>query len=120
MTARKRLGLGQTLERLRPQLAAAGQRIYDQWEPEDEDGEGGICDEVAREMAQVIASRVPGIEIEDGGWEGDDHAFLVVSRGSARYVVDIPARIYEVGGGYSWRKRKGVQISPDDVVIGRV
>lgn len=111
------------LDALRPQLAAVAQRVYDQWDPDDEDNEfggGGICDVVAREMEGVIGSEIDDVEIEDGGHDGDDHAWLLVSRGGTTYAVDIPPGVYEVGGGYSWRKLPDVTITPDDVVIEHV
>lgn len=65
----------------------------------------------------MIDNGIPGVEIREGGWEGDDHAYIIVQRGRKAFVVDIPPEVYETGGGYSWRKRKGVQFEPDDVVI---
>ena len=109
--------LGQILETLRPQLAAATQIVYDNWQP-DENGEyaGGICDEIAETMAGVIAS-VTDCQIDEGGHDGDDHMFLIVSQGKYRYWVDLPAYTYETGGGYSWQKLPDVIIRPEDFVI---
>jgi hypothetical protein len=66
-------------------------------------------------MGAVIASKVGDVGVEDGGQEGDDHAYLIVSRGAERVTVDIPASVYEVGGGYRWRKREGVHLGSNDV-----
>lgn len=104
------------LKALRPLMAQAAQGIYNEWD----DAEGfGICDEIQSEMAGVIGEHIEA-NIEDGGHDGDDHAFLIVSRGNERYWVDIPSRVYESGGGYSWKKIPGVVIQPSDVVIAAI
>lgn len=110
------------LAELRPQMAAAAQAVYDDWGQNDdgfdeEFGEGGICDRVAEALWRVIDNGIPDVEIRDGGWDGDDHAYLIAQRGQKAFVVDIPPRVYETGGGYSWRKRKGVRFDAADVVI---
>lgn len=109
------------LNSLRPLLAKAAQQVYNSWHPEDEYddfGGGGICDAVSNEMAGVIYSRLRiRAEVEEGGHEGDDHAWLIVSRGEETYGVDIPPGVYETGGGYSWEKIPGVHISPGHVNI---
>ena len=116
-------GLFRELERLAPVLASAAQRVYDTWEQDedgmDEDlGGGGICDLVAQEMAAALSSA--GIETMEGGHQGDDHAFLIAYNDDEAFAVDIPPGVYEVGGGYSWRKRPGVTIDASDVVIDEV
>ena len=106
---------------MRAELAAAAQQAVDEWQP-DEDGwdeelgAGGACDGVSRAMAEVLAS-VEGAEVVDGGQEGDDHAFNVIYDDKDAYAVDIPAGVYETGGGYSWRKIDGAAIGPEDVSI---
>jgi hypothetical protein len=108
---------------VRDQIAAAAQIVYDEW-VQDEDGfdeqfgGGGICDEVQRAMADVISNIE--CELEDGGWEGDDHANLIVSRDNERYLVDIPAQTYESGGGMNWKKIPDVVITPNDVIIASI
>jgi len=109
------------LERLRPELARAAQAVVDGWEQDedgvDEDyGAGGVCDSVSEAMASVISS-LEGVEIVDGGHDGDDHAYLIVYDASDAYLVDVPPGVYETGGGYSWKKIEGAEVSPDDVVI---
>jgi hypothetical protein len=110
------------LEALRPEMAAAAQTIYDDWE-QDEEGEdcdlgtGGICDEIALALADVIGQAIPDAEVADGGQDGDDHAWIEVMRGRESYGVDIPAGVYERGGGYCWRRVPGVRFGADDVQI---
>lgn len=105
---------------LKPSMASVAQKVYDEWIPEDEFDTGGICDIIASEISNVIASNISDISIEEYGWEGDDHAALIVSFDDERYVVDIPAYVYEIGGGYSWKKIPNVIISANDVVIERI
>jgi hypothetical protein len=114
--------LQKALLRLRPQIAQAAQKIYDEWDQGSEGtdlelGEGGICDEIAREINGIVAQNIPDVETDDYGWEGDDHAAVVASLGPEKYVVDIPSSIYETGGGYAWKKVPDVKFSADDVVI---
>lgn len=112
------------LERLRPELAAAAQAVVDEWQPDeegvDEDyGGGGVCDDVASAMSEVIGA-LDGVEITEGGHDGDDHAWLIVYDAKDAFSVDVPPGVYETGGGYRWEKIDGAQISADDVVISPV
>lgn len=111
--------LRSALESLRPQMAAAAQKVYDEWTPEEDDdfGGGGICDEVARELSGVIVQGVPDVEIEDGGQDGDDHAWVIVGKDGEACGVDIAPGVYETGGGYNWTKIPGVTIEPGGIDI---
>lgn len=106
----------QELWSMRPRLAEAAQEVYDAWDVEDG---FGICDQIANAMAGVLFD-IEGIEIDEGGWEGDDHAYLIVRRDGEAYEIDIPYYIYEKGGGYSWQRIDDVKFTPDDVVITRL
>lgn len=104
-----------------PRIVDAAQAEYDDWH-QDEDGlddacgSGGICDRIADAIASVVGE-LEGVDIIDGGHEGDDHAYIVVLSKTEAVSVDIPPDVYETGAGYSWRKRRGVRIAPDDVVL---
>lgn len=102
------------LEALKPQMAASAQKIYNEWDGE----EGGICDEIAQAIIEIVSMNFD-VDVGLGGWEGDDHAFVVVrdQDEEAVYGIDIPCHIYERGGGYSWEKIGEVQFSEDDVAI---
>lgn len=112
--------LGEEISALRHHLAQAAQHVYDQWEQidgmDEVNGSGGICDEVAQAMAGVIVGSIQ-CEVTEGGQDGDDHASLIVYRGNEAYEVDIPANVYETGGGYNWQKIPDVQILPQHVLI---
>lgn len=117
------------LDALREPLAEAAQRVVDEWRPDLEGidelyGSGGACDDVSRAMADVIVTGLddPDITLLDGGWDGDDHAYLIAVRDDTReaVVVDIPPGVYETGRGYSWKKIDGAQVEPADVALGVV
>jgi hypothetical protein len=119
------MSLQDEISSLSPQLAAAAQAELDAWAPDasgydEEFGSGGACDAICRRLSGVLAEQVEGVELHDGGWEGDDHAWLVCTRAGEAVMVDIPPYLYEQGGGYSWRKLEGVRLSPDDVVIASI
>lgn len=111
--------LRQQLETLRPQIATAAQNIYDQWQGENDEeiGAGGICDEIANEVSNIITSEIDDIKLDDWGHEGDEHAAIIARRGEEAYLIDIPYSLYETGGGYSWKKIEGVKLEPSDVQI---
>jgi len=114
------MSLLQELRLLKAQLAAVAQVVLDDWTGDGEDptlGAGGPCDQIARAMCVAVGERLPGVELDDGGQDGDDHAWVVVSRGDDKCGVDIPASAYEVGSGYSWRKREGVNLTWRDVAV---
>lgn len=106
----------QELWSLRPKMAQAAQIVYNDW---DVDEGFGICDQVAEALGGVLSS-VPGVDVRDGGWDGDDHLYLIASRDGEEYTIDIPPYLYETGGGYNWKKIDGVQFMPDDVEIYRI
>jgi hypothetical protein len=111
------------LASLRGEMAAAAQEVYDSWE-QDEDGVdpmlggGGICDEIAREIGNILAGH--GFDLYDGGGEGEDHAWNIATMDGKAYAVDIPCRTYETGAGYSWTKKPGVVMSAQDVAIWEI
>jgi hypothetical protein len=64
---------------------------------------------------------LPDIEYDDGGWDGDEHAWTSVRDGEELIGVDIPPGVYETGGGYNWEPRMDIDsITPEDVVIWKI
>lgn len=117
------------LESLKPLFAQQAQEVYDGWAQEDDGegnfvdpslGAGGICDEIAREIENVIYEHINGVRCLEGGQDGDDHSYVVVTDGKELYDVDIPPSAYETGGGYSWKKIPDVIFSPKDVIISKL
>lgn len=107
---------------LRGAMAAAAQRVYDEWQQDeegvDEDlGTGGICDGVAEAMQGVLDSAHPGIEAFSNYVETTTHVEVVVALADGVHRVDIPPSVYETGFGYVWRKRPNVTIAAEDVMI---
>jgi hypothetical protein len=107
---------------LSPLLAAAGQQEYDVWEQDEEGyheelGSGGIC--------HLIADRMVGI-LSDEGFEavsthsegiGEDHVWVTAQTAQGVVTVDIPPGVYEIGGGYTWKKRPDIVFVPSDIVV---
>jgi len=117
--------LNLSLEQLRAQMAQAAQAVYDEWEQDEEGmdeefGSGGICDQISSALASVIVTALEGVEIAEGGHDGDDHAWLIAYNHNEAYAVDIPHQMYEAGGGYSWTKVPDVQFTPEDVTIDSI
>lgn len=103
-----------------PEIVVAAQAVYDDWQ-QDQDGNdeqygsGGICDQINQEICGILSGA--GFDVTDGGQDGDDHAYCYAGKAGKAWIVDIPASIYEVGSGYSWKKRPDVTITAEDVVI---
>jgi hypothetical protein len=92
------------IQLLKSKMALEAQEVYDEWSQDNDGidehyGGGGICDDISNALANVLIN-IPDVEVQDGGWDGDDHAWLIVSLGKEKYGVDIPHNIYETGGGY--------------------
>jgi hypothetical protein len=108
------------LQTLDWKMARAAQEVYDEWD-EEALGGGGICDQVSEAMAGVIVSEIEDIEIDEGGQEGDDHSWVVVTGANGSvFGVDISPYIYERGGGYNWVKIPDVTIKAKDVCIWKI
>lgn len=119
------MNLLKALEAIKPQMAEAAQKVLDRWEQDEEGydeelGGGGACDAIADAMRDVVAQHVPEAEFEDGGHDGDDHAYFVAYDDQKAYAVDIPPGAYETGGGFSWKKLPGVVLTGDDVEVWEV
>jgi len=110
---------------LRPLMAAAAQNVYNGW-TQDKDGaddtlgQGGICDQIAQALQDVISSNLGDVELDEYGHDGDDHAAVVASRGKERYYVDIPYQMYETGSGYRWKKIEDVKFNSNHVLVQRL
>jgi hypothetical protein len=113
--------LYQQLLGLRSQMAQAAQAIYDQWDQGDEgdmqSGFGGICDEIAQAISGVIVESLAGVDVTEGGQDGDDHAYTIAYNDTEAFAVDIPPQVYERGGGYSWQKIEDVRFDANDILI---
>jgi len=115
-------GLQAELINLKPLMAAAAQEVYDAWEQDEEGydhefGFGGVCDAISRALADLISENIPDVQIDEYGQPGDDHAALIVHNGLEAFYVDVPAGVYEHGGGFSWSKIQDVIFTSSNVVV---
>lgn len=105
---------------LRPQFVAAAQQAYNEW-AQDENGNdevlggGGICQDVAEGIANVVS--MAGIDATTLFDEYEHHVECVAYSANEAYYVDIPYQLYEIGGGYNWKKIKNVVFEPDNVTF---
>jgi len=103
-----------------PALAAAAQKVYDDWD-EDPDcyAGGGICHIIADEIASKLIDE--GVEATTVSQQiGEQHVYVVAKLKDGVYSIDIPPSTYETGGGYTWQKTKGVQFTKDDILIDKI
>jgi len=113
--------LTENIESLKQQLAQAAQKVYDEWEQNEEGecdmyGVGGICHDIADAMCGVLT---------DNGYEcttvsqqvGEQHVYSIAKSDEGVFLVDIPPHSYETGGGYCWKKIPGVKFTEDYVVV---
>jgi len=109
------------LEALRSKFCAAAQQVYDSWDQNDEGwsesvADGGICHLIAEAIQDVLSEH--GIGSTSFSFSiGEVHVTAIADINGAAYMVDIPARIYETGGGYTWRKIPDVVFEPHDINI---
>jgi len=112
------------IERLIPSFVKAAQEIYDEWDESDEDtyAGGGICHFIAEEIASICNSKIRGVLATVYTYSDVQHVVTIVGNSSTNecYAIDIPYRIYEKGGGYSWTKIPNVKFDNNDVLINQV
>lgn len=94
---------------LTSQLVAAVQAEYDRWDETDIDtyAGGGICHLIADTLVSVL---------DDGGITActvssncEVHVYVACQLAEGVFTLDVPHRLYEVGGGYSWTKVPGIR-----------
>ena len=109
------------LEALRSKFCAAAQQVYDSWHQNEQGwsedvADGGVCHYIAEAICEVLGEH--GIDSTSFSFSiGEVHVTAVADINGAAYMVDIPARVYETGGGYTWRKIPGVVFEPNDIHI---
>lgn len=111
----------QDLLALKPLLVIAAQKAYDEWEQNAEGwdellGFGGICQDIADNMAEVLTSQEIDCHILSA-LVGDQHVWVVCQLANGIYMVDIPPSIYEIGSGFVWRKKPDVIFEIEDIAI---
>jgi hypothetical protein len=81
-----------------------------------------VCDDVAGAIIDAIIEHAEPSGATCGAPDGEDHEWVVTWDDDERkaFVIDIPARVYEEGSGYSWKKKHGVVLEPSDIVVDEV
>ena len=118
------MALREKLMAIRHELAAAAQGEYDAWDadsdPEYGDGEvgfGGICQNIAGAMSDVLMRHgIDSYEMDSNG-VGDQHVWTLAYDPTGVFHVDIHPGHYETGGGYNWKKIPGVTFTPDHISL---
>ena len=115
-----------TLMALRNDLALSAQRVYNEWE-QDEDGydevygAGGICDDIADAMCDIINNKTD-YDCFHLYNEHDCHTSIYVYDTTIKHIynVDIPPYVYEKGTGYNWKKINNVSFNLNHINIDEV
>ena len=108
---------------MRAQLAAAAQRVYDDWQVDAEGldwqvGSGGICHLIADVMQDVLSKY--GVWSQSQSCSYEVHVNVLAQFREGIYVIDINPYDYETGGGYSWKKRPDIEFTPDFVTASKI
>lgn len=110
---------------LRSRMAQAAQKVYDEWDQSDKEhgdpelGFGGICQDIAEEIAGVLDKH--GIESGTvSQTQGDQHVYTIARVEEGVFEIDIHPSTYERGGGYYWTKIPDVKFSADDIAVSLI
>ena len=110
------------IERIARNLAMVAQDVYDDWDQIDgyseAYGTGGICDDIAQEMAEVITRKLR-LNAYSQYNEYDTHTsvFVQIDEIQGLIKVDIHPSNYEVGYGYTWQKIPNVRFNSGMVSV---
>lgn len=102
-----------------PVFAEAGQSVYDDWEPgEDDDlAGGGICDLIAGRIVDLIEGAYPSSKVLSSLVSTEQHVVTIMAVREGVIEIDIPYSQYEFGAGFSWTKRPDVVFGADMVTF---
>jgi hypothetical protein len=114
-------------------IASAAQKVYDKWDPSDVEtyADGGICNLIAPEIANVIQKAFPEYIVITSILEDPNHEFVQLIKVSEDefytesldrevtvFDIDIPYYIYEISKGpYCWKKIENIQFDTSVVSI---
>lgn len=101
-----------------PQLTQAAQKVYNDWDQNEDDelNGGGICHLIADAMCDEM-SKI-GIECATISYSiGEVHVAAIAKLDDGVYTIDIHPSHYETGGGYTWHKIPDVQFKPNYISI---
>jgi len=115
------------LNQLLPELARRVQKEYDEWnqeaDPETGDSElgfGGICQNFAYIIAEAVGELTGFDTAIMSAQIGEQHVWAIVRTPEGIYEIDIPACVYETGGGYNWKKIPDITFTEQDFVINLI
>lgn len=101
-------------------LVAVAQKVYDGWvQDEDDDlNGGGICHLIAEAFCEVLGKA--GVDAMTQSSSAEVHVYTLFRCKEGIYELDLPYRLYETGGGYTWHKKPGVKFEPDDLYFSQI
>ena len=111
--------ISQIDDTVKQQLAQAAQTVYDQWS-QDADGNdevfgtGGICDEIADVLMDVLGSH--GIHDIQSQYN-EPHTYVIGKFKEGIFTIDIPFSVYESGYLYTWKKTPNVKFEAKHIEI---
>lgn len=103
------------------QMVSVSQKEYDYWVQDEhghneELGRGGICHLIADELITVLYNNnIENCQTVCSAYE--QHVYVVGKFAEGVYQIDIPYRVYETGGGFTWKKIPNVVFERDHIVI---
>lgn len=105
---------------LMPQILAAVQRDYDDWDEQDRDtyAGGGICHIIADSICGILGDA--GIDSTPVSCNYEQHVYVAARFEEGVYTIDIPYYVYEEGGGFTWSKIPNVRFEARDVVFRKI
>lgn len=108
------ISLEDRLYNLRDSIRHDVQNLYDDWY-QDEYDTNGLCDQISDVIGSILSHN--DINHTEGGHDGDDHSYIIAYDDTDTFIVDIHPSVYEIGGGYSWKKIDNVVFTVDDIEI---
>jgi len=112
------------IESLKPTMILKAQNVYNNWKQDDqghdeEYGGGGICHNIADEIASVLNDN--GIDAATvSATVGTQHVYTIGKFQEGVYEIDIYPSTYETGAAYTWKKIPNVKFDNDDIVVSRI
>jgi hypothetical protein len=112
--------ISQITDEVKRALAAAAQKVYDEWQQNEEGydeelGGGGICHIIADEMSDVLFdNKIYNLQTQ---CTDQPHVYLIGKFKEGIFTIDIPYYVYESGGGWTWKKKPDVKFDESHVEI---
>lgn len=119
LEGRRLASISQIDDNVKMLLAAAAQQVYDAWEQDEEGnddvyGGGGICDDIAAEMASILSDHgMYDVQTQ----YNEPHTYVIGKFREGVFTIDIPYDVYESGNFYTWKKKKDVKFDPSHIQI---